>query len=209
MSNLIQFGAEILRSAVPIRGRAGHVIGTGAVVGTGLVLTALHVVDPEPRAALRVADLPTAAILSLPLRRFGPARQLARWSCDRARDLCGSDLRTVDLALLAVPGLTDEPLELRRSPVERDDYVVVAGYPAGVWGVTAGPVTSRDNADFVAHVVLGDGGSGAPALDRDGRLAGIATMDHGSAGAICIGPELLGTFLERITPLLSHMIPRR
>ena len=61
-----------VRGAVPIRGGGQQVIGTGAVVGLGLVVTALHVVDVEPTGALRVADqLPVAAVVGLPLRRFG------------------------------------------------------------------------------------------------------------------------------------------
>ncbi len=71
------------------------------------------------------------------------------------------------------------------------------------WHVTTGPVTSHDSADFVAHVLLGPGISGAPAIDDD--LAGLVTMDHDTTGAIVIGPQLVETFVHRTSALLAHL----
>ena len=43
---------------------------------------------------------------------------------------------------------------------------------------------------LVVHVLLGPGISGAPAVDGYDDLAGPITMDHDSAGAIVVGPQL-------------------
>lgn len=193
------------RAVVPIRGRAGHVIGTGVAVGPGRVLTALHVIDPEPVAALRVARHPVHGRATLPWRHYGPFRAAARASYERTRTLTGGDSGTVDLALLAVPGLTAPPLPVRALAIQDGELVTIGGYPNGRWQLTSGPVTGHDGADFIAHVLLGPGISGAPAVDAYNDLAGLLTMDHESAGAILVGPQLLDTFVHRTSALLAHL----
>lgn len=193
------------RAVLPIRGHAGHVIGTGVAVGAGRVLTALHVTDPEPVAALRVGQWRVRARATLPWRHFGAHRALARASYERARTLTGKDAGTVDLALLAVPGLVAPAMAIRALPIADGDPVTIAGFANGRWQLTSGPVTSHDGADFVAHVLLGPGISGAPAVDGYDELAGLITMDHDSAGAIAIGPQLLDTFVHRTGTLLAHL----
>ena len=81
------------------------------------------------------------------------------------------------------------------------------GYPAGRPGITAGPITSLDAADFVARLVVGPGCSGAPALDTAGRLVGIATLDHESAGGLFVGPALLAALIERTALLVARLLP--
>lgn len=192
--------------AFPVRGPSGRIIGTGAAVGPGLLLTALHVVDPEPRAVLRVgADWPVRQVAALPLSRFGSQRTAAWASYRRVRTLTGVDAGTVDLALLAVPGLRAAPLEVRREHVRCGERLTVVGYPMGRLTVTAGPVTGIDDADFVAHIVLGPGASGSPAIDDRGRLAGIAVMDH-EMGTIFIGPMLVAEFVARCASLLEPLM---
>lgn len=196
-----------LHGVVPIHGAYATVIGTGVVVGRGLIVTALHVVDPEPAHGVHVDGLEVTAIASIPLRCYGPQRHLASISYHRDRILTGNDLGTVDLALLAVPGLDRCPLSLRHSPVQEGENIKVAGYPAGEPGVTVGPVSSRDDANFVVKVALSTGNSGSPAIDDDGRLAGLAVLDHEDAGAIFIGPELITSFIRRSAPLLHRVLP--
>lgn len=201
---------DLWRGVLPLYGGQGDLIGTGAVIDAGLVLTALHVVDPERTRGLRVGPqgLPVSSTATLPLRRYGPDRGLARQSYRRTRELTGYDDGTVDLALLAVPDLLDAALLVRAVAPKVGECVMVPGYPNGHASITAGPVTADDGADFTAHVILGPGASGAPALDLGGRLAGIATLDHDSAGTVFIGPALLATFLYRTTHLLAdHPTP--
>ncbi|MGI8798048.1 MAG: hypothetical protein ACR2GE_01925 [Pseudonocardia sp.] len=96
-------------------------------------------------------------------------------------------------------------LPIRALPITDGELVTVGGYPNGRWHLTSGPVTSHDSADFVAHVLLGPGISGAPAVDGYDDLAGLITMDHDSAGAIVVGPQLLDTFVHRTSALLAHL----
>ncbi len=198
-------GPQWLEAVVPIQGHEGHIIGTGVAVAPGRVMTALHVIDLQPLTSLQVAALPVVASATLPWRHYRGHRETARESYHRARTLTGYDAGTVDLALLAVPELDVPVLPIRRTPIEDGELLALAGYPNGRWHVTVGPVTSHDSADFVAHVLLGPGISGAPALDTNLNLAGLITMDHATAGAIAIGPQLLATFLTRTSPLLAHL----
>jgi hypothetical protein len=200
---------HIPNSVVPIHGANETVVGTGAIIGSQFVLTALHVIDPEPARLLYVGrSTPVVATTSLPVRCYGTERHLARISYQRDLILTGDDLGTVDLALLAVPGLNGRPLPLRRSAVKDGERIEVPGYPEGRPGNTAGRITSHDNANFVAELTLRTGNSGSPAIDRAGRIAGLATLDHDSAGAIFIGPALLTTFTSRAIPLLARALPK-
>lgn len=187
-----------LASVVEIRDAHHTVIGTGVAVAPTSVVTALHVVSDQPVPTLRLADgLPVTAVHSLPTRRFGLSYRQARTSRQRTQLLTGLPSPTVDLAMLAVPGLTNPAAPVRHRPVRPGERVAIAGYPNGQWTVSLGPITSTDHADYIAHVLLGPGSSGAPALDNNGHICGLVTMDHLTAGAILIGPRLLGAFLER------------
>ncbi len=190
--------AAALASVVPVRNGQGIVIGTGVVVAADTVLTALHVTTDLPSSSLYIADdAPVTSVHSLPIRRFGRSRRQARTSRERVDVLAGVHSSTVDLALLTVRDFTVSTAVVRRQPVRKGERVAIAGYPNGEWTVSVGPVTSTDDADYVAHVLLGPGSSGAPALDVHGQVCGLVTLDHLSAGAILIGPQLLDAFLHR------------
>lgn len=200
---------RIRRSVLPVHGRHGP-IGTGTVIAAGVVLTALHVIAPEAANQLAAGPttttsrgLPVRATATLPLPGYGADRQLADRSHQRAQQLTGTDDNTVDLALLAVPGLGAPALPIRVSPVRAGEHVIVPGYPGGHWNITRGPITGHDDADFTAHLLLGPGASGAPAIDHTGHLTGVVTLDN-EAGTICIGPRLLVAFLRR-----AHAMPLR
>lgn len=194
---------RLRRCVLPVRNPRGP-IGTATVVAPGLALTALHVITPENPATLTVGEhpgYPVRDVEALALTEFGDARELAQRSQRRNNQLTGSHtsdsyLGTVDLALLAVPGLRTPPLAPRSEPIKVGEHVVVPGYSCGHWQLTHGPVTGADAADFAAHLLLGPGASGAPALDMAGRLVGVVTLDHESA-TICIGPLLLAAFLRQ------------
>jgi hypothetical protein len=194
---------RIRRSVVPVLGPRGP-IGTGTVIAAGVVLTALHVIAPEAADQLAVGPstttsrgLPVRATATLPLAGYDADRHLADRSRQRAQQLTGTDDDTVDLALLAVPGLGAPALPIRVSPVRAGEHVIVPGYPGGHWNITRGPITGHDDADFTAHLLLGPGASGAPAIDHHGHLTGVVTLDN-EAGTICIGPQLVAVFLRRM-----------
>ena len=201
---------QLPQSVVSIYGARGTLIGTGVVVHAGIVLTALHVVDPEPAGRLRVdRRVGVSTVASLPLRRFGRVRKLAAISYHRDLILTGDDLGTVDLALLSAPGLDRPALPLRHSTVENGEVVTVPGYPEGWPDIAVGPVASHDDANFIVGVTLRTGNSGSPAIDNDGCVAGLATLDHDTAGTVFVGPQLLATFLRRAMPLLTPTYPAR
>ncbi len=202
--------AHVWESVLPVCDGRGSMIGTGVVVAPRQVLTALHVVHPEP-APLIADRLAVTAIISLRPWQFGATRRLAQSSYQRTVILSGADDGTVDLALLAVPELRAPSLPTRRTPVRTGELVTVPGYPGGWRTASHGPITSADEADFGAHVSLGAGISGAPAIDRHGRLAGLITMDHATAGAIAIGPAILSAFADRAPMQLRarDLNPRR
>jgi len=107
------------------------------------VLTALHVVHPEP-APLIADRLAVTAIISLRPWQFGATRRLAQSSYQRTVILSGADDGTVDLALLAVPELRAPSLPTRRTPVRTGELVTVPGYPGGWRTASHGPITSAD-----------------------------------------------------------------
>lgn len=195
---------------LPIYDARATVIGTGTVVGTGCVLTALHVVDPEPTHLLRVGNrLSVAGIVSLPLCHYGAQRGLALTSYHRDRMLIGDDLGTVDLALLAIRGLRRTALPLRPDPIQDGERISVPCYPGGQFAVAVGPVVSHDDANFVAAVALSPGDSGAPAVDRAGCLGGLAVVEVEDQGVIFVGPALLAAFVRRTMPTLTHFLNDR
>lgn len=201
---------RIRRSVLPVQGAEGP-IGTGTVIDDGVALTALHVITPEPPDQIGFGyttptrrGLPVLTTATLPLREYGSDQELARRSRWRARELTDTDDGTVDLVLLAVPGLRAPGVPVRVTPVRQGEHVVVPGYPGGQWSITEGPVVGYDEADFTVHMLLGPGASGAPAIDQAGRLTGVVTLDN-EAGAICIGPALLASFIRRTLPLLGQL----
>ncbi|GAA5172706.1 hypothetical protein GCM10023321_72940 [Pseudonocardia eucalypti] len=194
------------RAVLPVRNPHG-VIGTATVVAPGLALTALHVITPERPGSLSLgSNYPVVAVETLPVAEYHGVQEHAHRSQRRAQRLVGGDidvaLGTVDLVLLAVPGLHGPVLSPRATPVEVGEHLVVPGYPGGHWCVSQGPVTGADEADFAVQMLLGPGASGAPALDRDHRLAGVVTLDH-EAATVCIGPVLVSTFLQQLQAVVG------
>lgn len=193
---------RLRRGVLPVRNECG-VIGTATVVAPGLALTALHVITHDAPAALSVgehAGYPVAAVRSLPLTGYQdqvePARRSQRYAERLTGDPVDHALSTVDLALLTAPGLPGPAVLPRTEPIRVGEHLVVPGYPGGQWSVTRGPVIATDDADFAVRMLLGPGASGAPALDRNNRLAGVVALDHEMA-TICVGPILVSTFLYR------------
>ncbi len=195
-----------LKAVVAIRDGRDTVIGSGVVVAPDAVLTSLHVIEGLSMSSVTVNGQPAPnPAVTLPTWRYGKGRRLAKISHRRSGLLSGAESDTVDLAILTVPGLDVPAAPVRHEQIRTGERVAVAGYPNGLWTVSLGPVTSADEADYVAHILLGPGSSGAPALDSDGRVCGVLTMDHLTAGAILIGPHLISQFTQRARRAMSHV----
>jgi hypothetical protein len=103
----------------------------------------------------------------------------------------------------------DQPgLPIRGEPIRAGESVTVPAYRDGRVAVTTGAVLSRDDANFVAGFDLRPGDSGAPAVDDAGRVAGLAVLDLTEHRAIFVGPALVASAVERLSPLLIRMLGR-
>lgn len=146
--------------ALPRPGVRGST-GTGFLVAGERVMTNRHVVDNCSRVLVRGPDGRNHAATP-------PARTDA----------------TLDLALLAVPGLTGPVLAFRQGPpVRRGEGVIAYGYPlTGLLSsdakLTRGEINGlaglRDNPDqFQISAPVQPGNSGGPLLDMQGNIVGI------------------------------------
>ncbi|MBP0444594.1 trypsin-like peptidase domain-containing protein [Roseomonas sp. SSH11] len=135
--------------------------GTGFLVAGERVLTNRHVVDGCDRVLVRGPDGRNHAAVP-------PARTDAR----------------LDLALLAVPGLSGPVLSFRQDPpLRRGEGVVAYGYPlSGLLSsdakLTRGEVNGlaglRDNPDQIQiSAPVQPGNSGGPLLDMQGNVVGV------------------------------------
>lgn len=152
---------------LPVYGRSG-LLGTAVMVGEGLALTALDVVDlvdPDPGELALGVDpgRPVLAVETVPAS---------------------------ELALLVVPGLDGHAFQVRAEPAWVGERVLLPGYPGGYWAVGQGTVSSAG----LGHFDLRPPPSpGTPALDLAGHLVGVTT----SVGR-CAGPPRLTAFLDRL-----------
>jgi S1-C subfamily serine protease len=135
--------------------------GTGFLVAGERVLTNRHVVDACDRVLVRGPDGRNHAAVP-------PARTDAK----------------LDLALLAVPGLTGPVLAFRQDPpLRRGEGVVAYGYPlSGLLSsdakLTRGEINGlaglRDNPDQIQiSAPVQPGNSGGPLLDMQGNVVGV------------------------------------
>jgi S1-C subfamily serine protease len=143
-------------------------IGSGFVLPGGIIVTNRHVVG-EPREV---------TVNTWDGRRFDA-------------EVTGIALDS-DLAILRIAEEVDLPVaELRTTPVERGEPVVVVGYPeGGPATVTTGQVVGLVSGELLgepADVIRIDaeirpGNSGGPVLDQDGRVIGIVFAHEPDAG---------------------------
>lgn len=152
---------------LPVHGRSG-VLGTAVMVGEGLALTALDVVDV-----------------------VGPAPGELALGVDPGRPVLAVEtVPASQLALLVVPGLEGPAFHVRAEPAWVGERVLLPGYPGGYWAVGQGTVSSAR----LGHFSLRPPPSpGTPALDLAGHLVGVAT-----AGGRCAGPPRLTAFLDQL-----------
>ncbi len=142
-------------------GRDGKQIGlgTGFVVGDGLIATNLHVIGEGRPIRVRLADGTTHDALAV-------------HASDRKLDLA--------VVRIAAKGLTPLPLGDDRK-LKDGQALVVLGHPKGLeHSVVAGVLSARREVEgrsmLQLAVPIEEGNSGGPVLDRRGRVVGIVTM---------------------------------
>lgn len=134
----------------------GEEVGTCSVfkVGTNLALTAGHCCT-EDEGVVRTyhAKGPHAV----------PGAELKAVRVDETHDVC------VMRGLLR-----GAPLQLAAHDPAVGDLVWTAGYPKGVFLISSGHWSGRDeDDDAIASIAVWGGASGSPVLDSDGRVVGI------------------------------------
>lgn len=156
--------AEQARKSIAVllySGRDGKQIGlgTGFVVGDGLIATNLHVIGEGRPIRVRLAD--------------GTSHDaVAVHASDRRLDLA--------VVRIAAKGLTPLPLGDDRK-LKDGQPLVVLGHPRGLeHSVVAGVLSGRRDVEgrsmLQLAVPIEEGNSGGPVLDRGGRVVGIVTM---------------------------------
>lgn len=157
--------------------------GTGFVVDEERVMTNAHVVAGTERVLVETAQ----GHLDADVVHYDP---------------------TTDLAVLAVPGLDEEPLPLAEEPVEAGDDTIALGYPLN-GPYTAAPtrirerITLRGPDIYDARTVERDvytvrgqvrsGNSGGPLIDPQGRVVGVvfgASVEDPDTGFVLTADEV-------------------
>lgn len=155
--------ASLVRVRVPQEGTTLERVGSGVVIGPGLVATNAHVIGHPAGGVSRIQVL------------YGTSAWKAAgvW-VDPGRDLC----------LLDVPDLPVPAAPLRPRPPAGGEPVFALGFPGG-----QGPVLSRGHLRAVWHYHAGlllqtdaelhPGSSGGGLFDQDGFLLGLTTFTAG------------------------------
>jgi S1-C subfamily serine protease len=114
----------------------------------------------------------------------------------------------VDIAVLAVPGLPQEPLTFSRTPADTSDDAIIMGYPGG-GPLYVGAARVRDRGEISGpdfrntQTVIRDvyalfgtvrsGNSGGPLFAPDGTVLGVvfaSAIDDPTTGYALTGPEV-------------------
>ncbi|PRW63380.1 MarP family serine protease [Actinopolyspora mortivallis] len=198
--------SEVVRqlrpSVVKVRGRApdcGRALeGTGFVVADNRVITNAHVVAGTDRVFVEVG-------------RGQFAAKVVSFDPDE------------DVAVLSVPSLRAQPLDVSPEPVNSGTDVIVLGYPLdGPYTASAGRV--RERIDLRGPDIYGDstvvrdvytvraqvrsGNSGGPLVDENGRVVGLvfgAAVDNRNTGFALTAEEMADEVAA--APGLSEEVP--
>lgn len=152
-----ELARQTLRSTLEIRvGKLeGEAKGSAWVLYPGVAVTAKHVTDGAFTYALKARD-----------------GEL----CHVKRVL---EHPTKDIALVAYKGCEDVPaLPVRTEPVTEGTAAFVAGHPLALsWSFTRGIVSDAADGEYIyLDAVAERGNSGGPAVDKEGRVIGMAVM---------------------------------
>jgi serine protease Do len=153
-----QIAERTIPSVVLVRVPGG--LGSGFVVGDGLVVTNLHVLGRAREATVVLAD----------------GRELAH------PEVMAAD-ESHDLVLLRVPAKGVRPLVLGdASQVKAGDRVVAIGHPLGLSNTVSDGLVSAVR-QVSAHLTvlqlsapIAPGSSGGPLIDRHGKVIGVSTL---------------------------------
>jgi serine protease Do len=177
------------------RGMVEHGLGSGVLVGNGLVLTNAHVVADAQEIVVTAED-----------KRILKAK------------VAGTDKKS-DLAVLKITSDTSglAPLEFADSSTLKLGQIVLAiGYPFGLGGtVTMGIISAKGRAnlgiadyeDFVqTDAAINPGNSGGALVDLSGRLVGVPTaILSRSGGYMGVGFAIPSNMAKSVmSDLLEH-----
>lgn len=183
---------EVRDRVLKVRGRAPScrraLEGTGFVVAPQRVMTNAHVVAGTSSTTVEVT---TAS---------GRTRQLDA-------DVVFYDPE-VDVAVLAVPDLEEQPLQFSPDPARVGDDVIILGYPLdGPYTVTPGKIRERIRLRgpdiyeqgsvlrdvYTVRAVVRSGNSGGPMIAPDGRVVGVvfgAALDDSETGFVLTAEQV-------------------
>jgi len=147
----------------------------------------------EDQFELRPTELPDGSVFMAPLHAMGSG----------------------DLAVLKAE--VKEPVRPFRLPsalpgVEKLDPVMVLGFPRGIallegpsaeLSVALGEVSKIERSIMITAPVV-PGNSGGPAVDRQGRVIGVATLTPGQGLGICLRAEEFLALLPGADALIAH-----
>jgi serine protease Do len=161
-------------------------VGTGFVVGDGLIATCLHVIGEARPINVQLADG----------RRF------------EATEVYASD-RKLDLAVVRINAGRLAPLKLGDSDALKQGAPVIAlGNPLGLeHSVVQGLVSAKRDFDGIEMIQLAmpieSGNSGGPLLDSRGRVQGLLNMKSAITANLgfAVPVNALKTLLERPNPV--------
>ena len=184
-----ELARDVRRSVVTIRysgrGTADRGLGTGFVVGDGLIATNLHVIGEARPITVELDGGRTHEVTAV-------------HASDRASDLAIVRIDARDLV----------PLQLGDPATLADGSEVVAiGNPHGLErSIVAGRVSGRRDVDGIdmiqVAIPIEPGNSGGPLVDLEGRVQGVVTMKS------LVTPNLgFAVAADRLRPLLDRPNP--
>ena len=192
--------SEVQGRVLKVRGRATScrraLEGTGFVVAPQRVMTNAHVVAGTSSTAVEVTT-----------------------ASGRTRNLDATVIfydPEVDVAVLDVPELEEEPLQFSPDPARVGDDTIILGYPLdGPYTITPGKVRERIRLRgpdiyeqgsvvrdvYTVRAVVRSGNSGGPMITPDGRVVGVvfgAALDDSETGFVLTA--------EQVAPALNAAV---
>lgn len=177
--------AQLSTGVVLIRGYgcsggSWKVEGTGFLVGSDVVMTARHVVDPPPSENVRVCRVKVDLD-----GKWVVATKTAWWYRSADPTGRGTDLATLKLASPA--SLSDYIFDFRNSSAPAGANLAMIGHPLGTGiSLTQGKLLGRIRSHGVPLMVIrmlgAQGSSGSPIVDNGGHVTGVLQLGLGNGG---------------------------